>query len=147
MTTAAAIALSALVAGTLDVTATASLMGARGLPFRRVMQGVASGALGGAAFQGGLSTASIGFVLHYCIACAWATLYGIAALRWPALLARPLLLGVAYGLVVHFIMSGAVLPLSRLRSPFKWTAWLIQIPIHMVCVGIPIAWIQSLALR
>ena len=147
MTTAGAVALSALVSGTLDVTATGSLMRAQGVPFRRLMQAVASGAMGGAAFEGGLATAAIGFTLHYCIAAIWATTYWILVHPWPALLSRPRLFGAAYGLAVHLVMSGVVLPLSRLRRPFSWKAWLTQIPIHMLCVGIPIAWMQSWLLR
>ena len=147
MTTAAAVALSALVAGTLDITATGSLMRAQGVPFPRLMQGVASGAIGGAAFEGGAGTAAFGLLLHYCIASTWAVIYWILVHPWPALFSRPLLIGATYGVVVHLVMSGIVLPLSRLRRPFSWNAWLMQIPIHMFCVGIPIAWIQSHALQ
>jgi len=143
VTSTGAIALSALIAGTLDVSATGSLMRAQGVPFRRLMQGVASGALGSAAFEGGVGTAALGFFLHYCIAAGWATIYWIAGHRWPVLFSWPLLLGAAYGLAVHLVMSGIVLPLSRLRRPFSWKAWLMQIPIHMLCVGIPIAWVQG----
>jgi len=147
MTTAGAIALSALVAGTLDLTATGSLIKAQGVPFRRLMQGVASGALGSAAFEGGVGTAAVGLLLHYCIASAWAVIYSVLADRWPALYVRPLAFGAVYGLAAHLIMSGIVLPLSRLRRPFSWKAWFMQIPIHMLCVGIPVAWIQSSTLR
>jgi hypothetical protein len=143
MMAAAAIGLSTLVAGTLDVSATGSLMRAQSVPFHRVLQGVASGALGPAAFDGGSSTAAVGLTCHYFIAFVWAAIYWIVSRRWPMLVSQPILWGALYGIVVHLIMSRIVLPLSRLRRPFSWKAWLMQIPIHMVCVGIAIAWIQS----
>ena len=139
----AAIALSALVAGTLDITATGALMKAQGVPFRRLLQGVASGALGRSAYEGGSRTAAIGLALHFLIAAFWATLYCAAAAQWRGLPAHPILFGAVYGVVVHLIMSRLVLPLSRLNRPFSWKAWLTQIPIHIVCVGIPIALVQS----
>jgi hypothetical protein len=41
-------------------------------------------------------------------------------------------------------MSFVVLPLSRgARRPFAWKPWLIQLAVHIVCVGLPIAVVQD----
>jgi uncharacterized membrane protein YagU involved in acid resistance len=142
------IALSAAVAGVLDISATGLLSRAQGVPFSRLLQFVASGAMGTAAFEGGAGTAAIGLALHFLIATIWAVLYFSGANYWPVLMTRPLLCGVLYGLTVHLVMSRAVMPLSRApKRPFAWRAWLVQLAIHIVCVGLPIALLQSSQIR
>lgn len=142
------VAVSALVAGTLDIAATGAVMRAQTVPFRRLLQFVASGALGGSAFEGGAGIAAVGLVLHFLVAAIWAAIYYVSARVWPVLLVRPLLWGTLYGVVVHLAMSGVVVPLSRAaKRPFIWKAWLTQLGIHIVCVGVPIAVMQSYGLR
>jgi len=52
--------------------------------------------------------------------------------------------GIVFGIVVHPVMSRVVVPLSRAaKRPFTWKAWLTQLVIHVVCVGLPIALVQS----
>jgi hypothetical protein len=144
MTAAASIAVSAGVAGILDIAATGALMKAQGVPFTRLLQLVASGVLGGRALEGSGKTAGIGLLLHFLIAAVWAVIYYAASGRLPVLLARPAFCGVVYGVVVHLAMSRVVVPLSRAaKRPFLWKAWLTQLAIHVVCVGMPIALTQS----
>ncbi|HEY2018141.1 MAG TPA: hypothetical protein VGH38_31765 [Bryobacteraceae bacterium] len=143
-----AIAASGAVAGVLDISATGAVMRAQGVPFARLLRFVASGALGPSALEGGAGTAGFGLALHFLIAGLWAFLYYVAADRWPALLGRPVLWGAVLGVVAHLVMSLVVVPLSRARRrPFAWKAWLTQLAIHIVCVGVPIAMVQSYALR
>lgn len=142
------IALSGCVAGVLDISATGTLMKAQGVRFRRLLQFVASGALGGAALEGGAGTAAVGLLLHFLIAEGWALLYAAAAEAWPVLLLRPLVCGALFGVVAHVVMSRVVVPLSRAaKRPFTWKAWLTQLAIHIVCVGLPIALTQSYGSR
>jgi hypothetical protein len=144
MTGIEAIGLSAGVAGTLDIAATGTVMRVQGVPFTRLLQFVASGALGPTAMEGGARTASMGLALHFLIAVVWAVAYRIAADPWPATMARPVLFGTLFGVVVHLAMSRVVVPLSRAaKRPFTWKAWLTQLAIHIVCVGLPIALVQS----
>jgi uncharacterized membrane protein YagU involved in acid resistance len=144
LTSLLAIVLSALLAGTLDITATGSLMRAQGTPFRRLLQFVASAALGPSAFEGGVGTAIAGLTLHFVVAGIWALIYFTIADRWPLLIALPVLSGALFGAAVHVLMSLIVVPLSRAaKRPFSWKAWLTQLAIHIVCVGIPIAWLQT----
>jgi hypothetical protein len=144
MTSIVGIALSAGVAGTLDIAATGTVMRAQGVPFTRLLQFVASEALGPSATEGGGRTAGVGLALHFLVAAVWATIYAIAGDAWPILLAWPLLFGMLFGLVVHLVMSRIVVPLSRAaKRPFTWKSWLTQLVIHMVCVGLPIALVLS----
>jgi uncharacterized membrane protein YagU involved in acid resistance len=148
LTTIEIIGLSGCVAGVLDIGATGLVMKAQGTPFRRLLQFVASGALGPAAFEGGSKTAVFGLLLHFLIAWIWALIYWAAADQWPVMLLRPVLVGAGFGVVVHLVMSQVVVRLSRAaRRPFMWKAWLTQLVIHIVCVGLPIAIIQSYGSR
>ena len=138
------ITLSAVLAGALDISATGLVRRSEGVPFRRLLQFVASGMMGTAAFEGGANTAAIGLALHFLIAAIWAALYFSAANYWPVLMREPVLCGVLYGCVVHLVMSRVVMPLSRApKRPFTWKGWLLQLVIHIVCVGLPIALLQS----
>ncbi|HET8647044.1 MAG TPA: hypothetical protein VFO85_16225, partial [Vicinamibacteria bacterium] len=88
-----AILLGGLVAGTMDITAAILLYARRGVPPLRILQSVASGLLGRAAFTGGVPTAALGLALHFFIATTAAAVYVLAARRLP--LARwPLVGGV-----------------------------------------------------
>jgi hypothetical protein len=45
---------------------------------------------------------------------------------------------------VHLVMSRVVMPLSGApKRPFTWKGWLLQLVIHITCVGLPIALLQS----
>lgn len=148
MTAAGVIALSGCTAGVMDICATGGVMRAQGVPFVRVLRFVASGALGGAALEGRAGTAAIGLALHFLIAGLWAFVYYAAADTWPALVGWPVMWGAVFGVVVHLVMSRIVVPLSRAaRRPFAWKAWLTQLVIHVVCVGVPIAVVQSYLMR
>ena len=139
-----AIASADLLAGALDITATTTLMFFQGLTVERLWQGIASGALGDAAFKGGKGTAAAGLVFHFVIALVVASVYFAASLSVEVLIARPILCGVVYGAAVHLVMSRIVVPLSRapLRV-FSIKAFLIQLAIHICFVGLPVALIVS----
>jgi len=148
MTTAAAIAASACLAGVLDISATGAIMVAQGTPFERLLQFVASGALGTSSFQGGKKTAGIGLFFHFLIAAIAATVYYTISRVLPVSLSRPVLFGVLYGITVHLVMSRVVVPLSRTpKREFSLKAFLTQLVIHILCVGLPIALTQSYLTR
>lgn len=105
-----------------------------------VLQGIASGLLGPAAFRGGVTTAALGLLLHFFIAFVVAAVYYALSRRWRVLVRRAVLCGVVYGVLVHTVMNQVVLPLSRvpLRTPpLSFTATMILV--HMVLVGLPVA--------
>jgi hypothetical protein len=127
-------------AGTLDILAAFALSASRGGRPVRVLRGIASGLLGPAAMQGGLSTAALGLLLHFCIAFTAAAVYFAASRRISFLVRHAVACGLAYGVVVYLFMNRVVLPLSRVARgtpPLSVVVWLIVI--HMFCVGLPIA--------
>ena len=131
-----------LAAGVLDILAACAIAGSRGTPPLRVLQHIASGLLGPAAFQGGAATAALGLLLHFVIATGAAAVFVAATRSWPALTRRAVLVGAAYGVVVWTVMSQVVVPLSRVArraQPQPLSAIALMIAVHMVCVGIPIA--------
>jgi hypothetical protein len=110
------------------------------VPFERLLQTIASGALGPSAFQGGKRTATIGFLFHFLVALIAAAVYYATGRNLALLLDHPLLSGILYGTAVHLVMSRIVLPLSRApKRKFSAKAFLTQLVIHIVCVGLPIA--------
>jgi len=129
-----------LVSGALDITAALVVYARFGRSSVRLLQGIASGLLGQAAFQGGLATALLGLVCHFFIATSAAAVYFAASRRLPILIERAVVSGALYGVVVYFFMQLVVIPLSAIGPrPFSLRATIIGIVIHIFCVGLPIA--------
>jgi uncharacterized membrane protein YagU involved in acid resistance len=144
MTPPEVISLAGLLSGSLDLTATSTLVKTQGVPFERLLQMIASGALGPSAFQGGKKTATVGLAFHFFIAFAAASIYYLSSRTMTALLDYPLFSGVVYGSAVHLVMSRIVLPLSAApKREFSAKAFLTQLIIHIFCVGLPIALVVS----
>lgn len=105
-----------------------------------VLQGIASGMMGPAAFRGGAVTAALGLLLHFLIAFIATAVYYVASRRWRVLVERAVICGLAYGILVHIVMNQVVLPLSRVafRTP-PWSFVAAMLLVHMLCVGLPIS--------
>ncbi len=144
--TAQAIVAGTVAAGAMDITAAIVAAGQNGTPARRVLQSVASGLLGGAAFEGGAPTAALGLALHFLIASIVTTLFVLLSRRFNGLIRRPWLSGPLWGIVVYAVMYRVVMPLSAV--PWKTPAVALQpILIHVFCVGLPIALAAARFLR
>lgn len=78
----------------------------------RILQSVASGLMGPAAFEGGLTAAAIGLAAHFAIAVIFGALFVAAAGLAPVLLRRPALSGLTFGVFVYGVMNAIVVPLS-----------------------------------
>ena len=90
--------------------------------------------------QAGLVTALRGGVLHFFIAFVIVLVYFLASRRAPVPTRHAVALGIAYGIVVYFVMSYIVIPLSaasRGRFPFRCSS--NGILIHAFGVGLPAA--------
>jgi hypothetical protein len=136
-----AILAGGLLCGVLDLTAAIVQFRLRGVRPIRIMQSIAAGLLGREAYQGGTATATLGVALHFLIAFTAATVYYLASRKLAFLRARPFLSGVLYGVAVYFFMNYVVLPLSRFpRGSFNLENLITGILIHMLCVGLPIAY-------
>jgi len=127
-------------AGVLDILAAFAVYGLRGVPPVRILQSIASGLLGGAAFEGGPATAALGAVLHFVIATGAAATYTLASRKLDVLVQRPWAAGAAFGVAVYLFMSFVVLPLSAVaKRPFSPEMAAIMVVVHVFCVGLPIA--------
>ena len=77
-----------------------------------VLQYIASGALGDAAFAGGITTAVIGLIFHLLISLAIAGVFILSADRIPLLRRSPIPSALLYGFGVWIVMNLIVTPLS-----------------------------------
>jgi uncharacterized membrane protein YagU involved in acid resistance len=137
-----AILLGGLIAGTLDISyACINSYVQRGIRPARILQSVASGALGAGAFTAGTKTAVLGLVFHFLIALTAAAVYFALSRRIKLMVTQALISGVLFGLGVFLFMNFVVLPLSAI--PFKISFALPNLVgglmIHMFGIGVPIA--------
>jgi hypothetical protein len=85
----------------------------------RLLQYIASGALGNAAFDGGLATALVGAGFHYFIATMMVLAYYLVSRRYRVLVQHPVLYGLPYGLLLWGVMTYVVVPLSQAQPSAK----------------------------
>ncbi|CAN5250503.1 hypothetical protein BH10PSE2_BH10PSE2_01590 [soil metagenome] len=113
-----------------------------------ILQSVASGWLGKAAFDGGLPTALLGLASHYGVAIFFAALFVLAANQAPVLLKKPWLGGPVFGICVYGIMNAIVVPLSAAtpRLPPAPTVLALGVLAHLL-FGLALAFTASRVLR
>jgi hypothetical protein len=130
-----------LIAGALDITAAFLVYGAFGLMPVPLLQGIAAGLLGRRAYSGGLPMALLGLFLEFFIAYSVAAVYVLASRVLIFLTRRAALAGVLYGIAVYFFMQYAVVAHSGAArgGGFSLEFTIIGVLIHIVCVGLPIA--------
>jgi len=138
------ILLATLIAGTLDIFSAFVFAGMAGATPLGVLRYVASGPFG----EGATPTpgwAAVGLGVHFAIMSCMAAAYFLIAPRFPALLRRPILAGLLYGLVLWGIMYWIVKPLRWPDAPLPHTLWGIANALfsHCILVGLPIALIAS----
>jgi uncharacterized membrane protein YagU involved in acid resistance len=135
--------------GLLDILFAITFAAFRGMPPERLLQVVASGALGQAAFASGTGAAAFGLACHFALSFVWMAIFFYAARRMPALAGKPLLSAVAYGLLVFLIMRLAVLPLSAFPRPVTFNAfsWGMDLLSHVFLFSLPMVWATRRALR
>jgi uncharacterized membrane protein YagU involved in acid resistance len=136
-----AVLLGGAIAGLLDITFAISFAAYNGATPVRLLQTVASGLLGTAAFTGGVPTAALGLALHFAMSILWAGVFFVLARNIPALTLRPVLSGILFGVFVFVSMRFVVLPLSAFPYPvrFKPLATTLDLLSHMLLFGVPIA--------
>jgi len=131
-----AIAVGGLIAGTLDLTQACILFG------WDIPLSIAAGLLGRQAVHGGAGTYVLGVLLHYFIACSAAATYYAASRKLRFLTEYPLICGLFFGAAVEDVMNLIVLPLSALhaKGPYELRDLILGLAVHMVVVGLPIAY-------
>jgi hypothetical protein len=114
-----------------------------------VLKGIASALWGRGALDGGAEMATIGLVMHFTVALTATLVFYALSRRLAFLRTAPLVLvGPLYGVAVFAAMNYGTIPvLSWLRSfylgtPPRWpgSMGLAMLVIHVICVGLPIAW-------
>ncbi|MBD0257706.1 MAG: hypothetical protein ICV83_18490 [Cytophagales bacterium] len=129
-----------LLVGTLDIAAAClyyAVKTGRQPPWP-VLQYIASGLFGPAAFGGGMPTMLAGLFLHYCIAFAFTAFFYRGVGRLRRYVGNKIWLDVAYGLLIWAGMNLVVVPLSNAPpQPFAVGDALLNAVILIVCVGIP----------
>jgi hypothetical protein len=109
-------------------------------PLISVLQYVASGAMGNAAFAGGLATALLGLVLDFFMTTVMAFVFILSVDRIPLLRSHVIPGSLLYGFGVFIVMNFIVLPLSAappLPAPPMWL--FIEIILeHILLIGLPL---------
>ena len=134
-----------LIAGSLDLMSAFFFGGMKGVGPARVLRSVASGPFGDGMREGGAPAALIGLATHFAIMSVMVSVFVLASARIEWLRRRWLLAGTLYGLVLYGVMYRIVLVL-RYPDVFPQNGlWQVSNALfsHIVCVGIPIAYIAS----
>jgi uncharacterized membrane protein YagU involved in acid resistance len=130
-----------LVCGTLDILFAVMLTLLRGKDPAAMLRFVASGPFADATDWGSKGSL-LGLVVHYALMAIMVAAFVIVARSRPALLDKPLLWGLVFGLVTYVVMNLIVVPL---RFPAAWPpkalAISTQLFAHIVLVGWPTAFI------
>jgi len=133
-----------LLVGTLDIIAAIIQTLMAGGSITKLMQYIASGVFGTAAFEGGMTYAVLGLAFHYLVAFGWSFLFLLVYPKLPFALKHRLLTGIAYGAFVWFMMNRIVLPLSNVSvRPFDPVRSLIAAAVLIVAIGIPLSFLAS----
>lgn len=110
----------------------------------RLWQGVASVVLGKLAYDGGVPTALLGVLMHFCVAFGWSAVFLFVVMRssWVrrAVSSPSGVVGIAalYGPFIWLVMSLVVIPVLLHRPPRITSRWWIQLVGHFPFVGLPI---------
>lgn len=136
----AIIILAGAICGILDLISATALFLSKGGTFERLLQFIASGALGESSFRGGKKTAALGFIFHFVIAFTAAAIYYAASRSFPLLISQPVLCGILYGAPIHLFMTFITIPLSRApKRKFSASFFFSQLAVHMFIVGLSIS--------
>lgn len=139
--------IATLVCGILDAIYPTALTLLRGRDPAAMWRGVASGPFPGAS-EWGAAGSALGLATHFVLMAIMVVVFMLAARRLPSLLDRPILSGVAYGLITYVVMNLIVVSL-RFGSPLPPAPVQIasQLFAHIVLVGLPMAFIARRYLR
>jgi hypothetical protein len=130
-----AIGVGGFVGGTIDLLQACLLFG------WDIPLSIAGGLIGKRAFNGGVEFYVLGVVLHFIIALSAAAIYYAASRRLVFLKVNWLVCGLFFGAAVELVMRLVVLPLSALhaRGPYELNDLILGLLVHMVVIGLPIA--------
>ena len=98
--------------------------------------------LGPAAAHGDAGVYALGVALHFFIALSAAAVYYAVSRKLDFLRQHFLVCGLFYGIAVYLVMQLIVLPLSAYhsRGPLQRADMMQGLLVHIVCIGLPIAY-------
>jgi hypothetical protein len=136
------IAGATLLVGTLDISDAFIFYGLRSVTPTRILQGIASGAIGRSAFSMGHRSALLGLFFHFFIAFSATTVFLLASRKLP-LAQHPWLYGTLFGIALYCVMNYIVLPLSKigLRPTPPLVPLINGVAALVFCIGVPLAFI------
>ena len=131
-----------LVAATLDILYAFAAYAPRGVTPLAVLQSVASGIQGKAAYDGGMMSGLLGLGLHFGMALLMAAAFMLAATRISLFRQKPFIIGPIYGLGLFGVMTHIVVPLSNAYPGHVPQGWYLAGALftHTIFVGLPIAY-------
>lgn len=127
-----------LAAGAIDILYALAANGVAGVAPLKVLQSVAGGLLGAAAYRGGIPAACLGLLLHFGMTIAMAWLFTACLRRFPPLQRHAVPAGAAYGAIIYFAMRWVVVPLSAFPGDLR-TFNALELAVHVLGVGVVIA--------
>ncbi len=136
------------IAGALDILFAISLAVFNGRTATWLLQTVATGVLGDAAYAGGTPVAILGLAAHFALSIGWAALFVAIAARRPRVLGSPIVAGMMFGVVVFLGMRLVVLPISAFPFPVRLLSLSAGLDLlsHVFLFGVPIAVVAARAL-
>lgn len=143
------VVIGGLALGTLDLIFACTFWGAlRDLSPTRILQSIAAGVQGTAAFDGGTGSVVLGALCHYFIATMMVAAYTLVGARLHALIEHPIRYGLPYGLLLYGVMTYVVVPLSNAPQPTKiYLPWMVASIIVHTVFGVICAWFARWAHR
>lgn len=136
-----AIAVTTLVAGTLDmIGAIISYTANGGKNPTVIFQYIASALLGKSAYGGGTGVIIIGVLLHYLIAFIFTLFFFIIFPKIKMLPSNTLIIAIVYGIFVWFVMNRIVIPYFTKLDPVTFDIKKASIAafILILCIGFPV---------
>ena len=140
-----AILVGGLIAGAMDITFAIVSSRFHGVDATTILQSVASGVQGSAAYEGGSASAVLGFILHFAMMLLIAAIFVWVRRVGPSIVRQsPFLTGPLYGVAVYFVMNRVVIPLSAFPMKVDYIpATFLSLAAHMFFIGLPIAYFAS----
>ena len=132
-----------LVTGTLDLLDAFAFHAPLGISPQRILQSIAGGFLGRAAFDGGMATAWLGGITHFALIGVMFAVFVFVHARNGWVRRHAVLAGLLYGCVLFAVMRFGVLPMSAAAGflrPMTGAELVNGVFAHTVLVGLPIAW-------
>jgi uncharacterized membrane protein YagU involved in acid resistance len=128
-----------LVAGTIDIGAACTINMVGPGPILRF---IASGLLG-TPLPHETWVYCLGMGLQWMMSVIIAAIFVIAASKIPALLRRWIAAGIAYGIVVYFVMTFVVVPLSKAKSGHVTMTSFVENLLAMILFGLIVAYMAQ----